>query len=154
MASKKKTNKVVSCASSEKSVNAALESLTDMLAASAKAVIAVGKENKTLAAAAKRLSKKRAALTKKKKNASARVKKEANADNKKALKAIVKELTSVKNEASKIATKKTAVLAELNGLKTVSKRAAAYTKAIDSADKVLNKPKKKKRKKKAVKKVA
>ena len=89
---------------------------------------------------------------KKVKTAAKRVKKDANAANKKAVKVIKKDIAIVKKDIAKLKTVKSAVSEELASLKLASKRAAAYAKSVASADKVLNKPKKKRRKKKTVKK--
>lgn len=153
MASKKKSTKTVTSAASIKVIEGALAGLADVASASAKAVVAVTKENKSLAAAAKRLGKKRSSLSKKKKSAAAKVKKESNAANKNALKSIDKELAVVKKEADKVKGQKATVSTELTGLKLASKRATAYAAALTKTDAILNKPKKKRRKKKAVKKV-
>jgi len=45
-------------------------------------------------------------------------------------------------------------IAELSALKVVSKRAMVYAKALASADKALNKPKRKRKKKKRAVKVS
>lgn len=144
-AKKKTAKKIITSTSSLKSVDAAIASVTDMAAATAAAVATVGKENSKLLAQAKRLGKKRASLMKKKKTAANRLKKDPSADNRKAASAIDKELVTVRREATKVAAQKSKVGEELKALKSVSRRAAAYSKAITQADKVLNKPKKKRR---------
>ena len=133
-------------------VDSAITVLINIASNAAKSIVIVDKDNKKFTKEVKRLSKKKAVLMKKKKNASIRVKKSPIADNKKALKAVVKELTSVTKEATKIAAQKTAVLEELNTLKLVAKRTAAYNKSLLAADKILNKPKPKPKKKKRAKK--
>ena len=84
-------------------------------------------------------------LTKRNTTASAKLKKEASATNKKAVAAVVKELKATNAALTKVRTSKAAVLTELASLKSSSKRLNAYTKAIAAADKVLNKPVKKRR---------
>lgn len=148
MATKKKSVKVIKSAASLKAVDSAVASLADMATATTKAVAAVGKENKKLLTEAKRLNKKRATLMRKKKSAKAKLTREPNATNKKAVTALDKEIAANRKDAAKVAAQKTGVSAELTALKTASKRAVSYTKAVISTDKVLNKPKKKVRRKK------
>ncbi len=71
--------------------------------------------------------------------------------NKKAVAAVAKELNATKNALDKTRVSKAAVSAELAALKAAAKRLTAYTKAIAAADKVLNKPVKKRKKKKVAK---
>ena len=152
MASKKKTQKVITSGAAEKAVDSAVNSLADMAVSTYNATIVLDKENKKLAAEAKRLGKKRIMLLKRKKTAANKLKKDASAINKKGLKAVDNEIAAITKDAAKIRSQKTAVSAELSSLKTVSKRAAAYNKAVGMMDRVLNKPKKKSAKKKVAKK--
>ena len=107
-------------------------------------IAAATKQAKSYLAEAKRLGKKRTTLLKRKKSAAARLKKTTNADNRKAHKAIEKELTAVKKAIAKLTPVKSAHAIELASLKTTQKRINAYTGVLDKADKLLNKPKKKK----------
>jgi len=145
---KKKSKKVVKGAASHKAVDSAIATINDVAASATKAVIAVDKEYKKLSKTAKRLNKKRAALMKKSRSAAKRLKKDANAANKKAATIIKKDIAVIKKEAEKVNKLKSIASEELATLKAASKRAIAYVKGVTSADKALNKPKKKRRKKK------
>jgi hypothetical protein len=149
-----KAKKVVKNDAIEKSVNAVMSTLSDAGVDCAKSILVCTKDAKSNLAASKRLSKKRAALSKRKRTAAARLKKTPNADNRKALKAVEKELAGVKKEIDKLTPVKSANSAELAALKVTARRINAYTTVLDRADKVLNKPKKKRRKKRAVRKAA
>ena len=116
-----------------------------------KAVAALSATAKKLTAEGKRLSKKRATLSRRKKATTAKIKKTNDADAKKLLKATEKELNSIKKLAAKSSAAKKANAEELKGLKASAKRTKAYLAVIAKADKVLNKPKKKTRKKRAKK---
>jgi len=131
----------------EKAVNTAMDTLTKAGAECSKSVAAATKQAKSYLAEAKRLGKKRVALLKRKKSAAARLKKTANAINRKAHKVIEKDLNAVKKAISKLTPVKKAHGLELASLKASLKRITAYTGVLDKADKLLNKPKKKKRKK-------
>lgn len=133
----------------EKAVNTAMSTLSNAGVECSKSLAAATKLAKTYLADAKRLGKKRATLLKRKKSAAARLKKTANAINRKAHKAVVKELNSIKQAISKLTPLKSAHAIELASLKASLKRIATYTSVLDKADKVLNKPKKKTRKKRA-----
>ncbi len=151
MASKKKTQKIIGSSAAEKAVNIAVSSLVDMATSTNNAIIILDKQNKKLAAEAKRLGKKRIMLMKRKKTAANKLKKDASAINKKDLKTVDNEIAATKKEAARITSQKTSVSVELTALKAVSKRAAAYNKAMGMMDRVLNKPKKKAKKKKSAK---
>ena len=151
MATKKKAKKTVKGVTHLKTVDSAIDNINDVAAAATKAVIATEKEYKKLAKTAKSINKKRASLMKKVKTATNKMKKDANAANKKAVATIKKDIAAIKKEVAKHKSVKTVVSEELAALKLASKRAAAYAKAVTGADKVLNKPKKKKRKKKTAK---
>lgn len=127
-------------------VDSAISVLINIESNTAKSIAIVDKDNRKLLKAAKQLSKKKMVLMKKKKNATIRVRKTPIADNKKALKAIVKEIASITKDAAKISTQKKVVLEELIILKSVAKRVVAYNKSLTANDKMLNKPKAKKKK--------
>ena len=135
----------------EKTITASVASLTSACNQSAIAVDSLSKVAKTLAKESMRLNKKRAVLLKRKKTAAAKQKKTPSAENKKALLAVEKELTTISKEIAKVRPKKESNAVELRALREWLKRASAYTKGIESADKVLNKPKKKVRRKVAKK---
>jgi len=151
MAAKKKARSSVSSNESLKSVDNAIASLLNEATSISKAVIDTTKNKKKLLAESKRLAKKLATLMKKKKTARAAVNKDSSAANRKAVKSIEKDISANKKEAAKITAEKSQAITELSALKVVSKRASVYVKALTSADKGLNKPKRKRKKKKAVK---
>ncbi len=149
MAAKKKSARkktVVKSAVLSKKIESAIAALTEASEAGAKAIDVRGKEVKKLATAAKRLSKKRATLLKRKKTASNKLKSAPGVETRKALNAVVKELTAVSKQAPKARAVKAAAAAELAGLKSASKRVTAYVKSLEKADKLLNKPAKKRKK--------
>ena len=136
-------------------ITSGIDNLTTAMGNAEKAVATRSKDAKKLAADSKKLAKKRAALLKRKKVAATKLKKAPGADARKALKSVETELVTVKKEIEKITPMKTANSDELSGLKVGLKRAAAYIKGIDAADRVLNKkPKKAKSRKKAKAKAA
>ena len=149
-----KTKKVVKNAALDNAVNAAVELIKSASTDCDKSIDVCTKNAKTNLAASKRLSKKRAALSKRKRTAATRLKKTPNAENRAALRNVEKELNAVKKEIDKLTPVKSANSEELAALKVTKKRVATYAAVIEKADKVLNKPKKKKRKKRAVKKTA
>ncbi|MDH3947726.1 MAG: hypothetical protein OEU74_02085 [Gammaproteobacteria bacterium] len=148
---KKSKQTVVKSASLEKVIENSLAALNAANNDGEKAVAALSKTAKTLTSEGKRLSKKRATLSRRKKTATAKLKKANNAETRKLLKVTEKELNSVKKLAAKSAANKSANSNELNGLKAQTKRTKAYLAALEKADKILNKPKKKRRKKRAIK---
>jgi len=151
MALKKKAKQMVKGAAHIQAVDSAIASINALAAGATKAVIATEKEYKKLLKTAKSMNKKRASLMKKVKAATNRMKKDASAANRKAVAVIKKDIAAIKKEIARHNSVKSAVAQELATLKSASKRAVAYAKAVTGADKVLNKPKKKKRKKKAAK---
>ena len=146
-----KAKPVIKAAALDKTINASTESLTKVCGNAATAVTTKTAEAKKLLTEVKRHLKKKSTLTKRNKTAAAKLKKDANAANKKAVAAVAKELKATNAALDKARTSKAVVLTELAALKTASKRLTAYTKAIATADKALNKPAKKRRKKKAAK---
>ncbi|MCW9025373.1 MAG: hypothetical protein OQK73_11940 [Gammaproteobacteria bacterium] len=151
---KAKAKKVVKNDAIEKSINVVMSTLSDAGVDCEKSILVCTKDAKSNLAASKRLSKKRAALSKRKRTTAARLKKTPNAENRKAAKAVEKELAAVKKEIDKLTPIKSANAAELAALKVTSRRINAYAGVLERADRVLNKPKKKRRKKRAAKKAA
>ena len=143
----KKAKPNVKNSSAAKLVDSSIENLVSTDTQVNKAVTAISKEVKTLGKSIKTLSNKRKALTKKRIAAAKKTKKEPNAVNKKAGKAIVREIDINKKESTKLTAKKTILSDELKGLRITQKRTSLYLKAVAAADKVIAKPKKKKRKK-------
>ena len=103
------------------------------------------KDRKKFLADNKRLSKKRAVLTKKKKIAANRLKKTPNAENRKVASSLVKELAVVKKAGDKARAISAVNAEELKSVKASLKQASAYLAGIEKANKQLNKPQKKKR---------
>lgn len=134
-----------------KNIETALEKLTAACVDGEKAIAVRAKDAKSMMTAIRRLNKKRAALLKRKKTATNRLKKDGSAANKAALRATVKELAGVDKELPKLRAGKTENGDELVALKAAFRLASAYLKALATADKQLNKPKKKRRKKRAKK---
>lgn len=127
----------------DKSISSALESLASACVNGKNAIDARTEVNKKLAANLKRLRKKRATLVKRKKTAAAKIKKSASAETQKNFKTAINNLASVTKEAVKTRTQKLPIAEELVALKAGQLKAVAYVKAIDAANKQLNKPKKK-----------
>jgi len=145
-----KAKPVVKAAALDKTINASIDSLTKACGNAETAVTRKSAEAKKLLAEVKRNLKKKTTLTKRSKTAAAKLKKDANAVNKKAVAAVTKELNATKTALDKSRASKAVVLTELASLKAASKRLTTYTKAIAAADKVLNKPAKKRRAKKKI----
>jgi chromosome segregation ATPase len=142
-----KTKPVMKAAALDKTITSATESLTRACSNADAAVTAKTAEEKKLNLQIKQHTKKKTTLTKRNKTAAARLKKDPSAVNKKAAATVAKELKAVKSALDKIRATKATVSTELTALKTAAKRLTAYTKGINAADKVLNKPVKKKRSK-------
>ncbi|VAX08620.1 hypothetical protein MNBD_GAMMA25-871 [hydrothermal vent metagenome] len=142
---------VMKSAALEKLVSGAMGDLESASNDGAQAIATCSNESKKMLAESKRISKKRALLTRRKKAASIKLKKAPAADTRKALRDVEKELTTVKRMADKLKPAKASLAEELKGLKEGQKRASAYLKVIVRADKILNKPKKKKRRRRVAK---
>ncbi len=140
---------IAKSAAVEKLLASAIEKLTDAQSKSEKAVAVRTKDAKKFTTAVKRLAKRKATLTKRKRAAAQRAKKDSSADNRKALRTVIKDLATATRELAKARQIKAANSEELTPLKAVQKRLKAYSKGIAQADKVLNKPKKKKQRKKS-----
>lgn len=145
-----KAKPVVKAAALDKTINASIDSLTKACGNAETAVTIKSAEAKKLLAEVRRHLKKKTTLTKRCKTAGAKLKKEANAANKKAVAVVTKELNATKAALDKSRASKAVVLTELASLKAAAKRLTTYAKAIAAADKVLKKPAKKRRAKKKV----
>jgi len=141
--------KIIKNAALAKVIDSSLSNLEAATANGAKALAVATKNSKQSSAEGKRLSKKRITLIKRRKTASAKVKKDPIAANKKALNAVDKELAAIRKAAAKNKLVRVANFEELSGLRVSCRRLSAYSKAIAAADKALNKPKKKTRRRKA-----
>jgi len=140
-----KAKPIIKAAALDKKINSSAEALGNACADAATAITKKAAEAKKLTAEVKRHSKKKMTLTKRNKTATAKNKNSPNAANKKAAAAVVKELKSTKAALDKSRANKAVVTTELAALRSAAKRLNAYTKAIAAADKILNKPVKKKR---------
>lgn len=142
-----KSKPIMKAAALDKTITSATESLMKAGSNAAAAVTAKQAEEKKLNTQIKQYTKKKATLTKRNKTAAARLKRDPSAVNKKAAATVSKDLNAIKTALEKTRANKTALSTELSALKAAAKRLTAYTKGINAADKVLNKPAKKKRKK-------
>lgn len=122
-----------------KNIEAALASLGTACVAGDSAVARRAKDGKTLAATTKRLSRKRAILTKRKRLSSKRAKAAPSGETRKALRAVIKELATTKTQLVKARAAKGINAVELAALKAAQRRANAYAKAIAQAEKSLTK---------------
>jgi len=130
----------------EKTTEASLINLAKVCNDAAAAIATKTKDTKKLAVEIKRFSKKRATLAKRKKSAATKLKKDKIAANRQALKEVEKELSQVDKDLNKLKPAKAAISEELAALKASYKRVSAYVSVIDKADKILNKPAKKRKK--------
>lgn len=146
-----KTKRPASASSIAKKIQIATENLSIAKNDGEAAANSLEKDRKKLLTENKRVTKKRAVLSRKKKAAANRLKKTPNAENRKAVNAISKELTTVNKAGAKARAAKSANAEELKSVKTSLKQASAYLSMIAKADKQLNKPKKKRTKKRAAK---
>jgi hypothetical protein len=136
---------VVNAAALDKTINASVEAIANATSAANAAVTSKSAEYKKLLTEVKRHTKKRGVLTKRGKAAETKNKKTPNAANMKAVADISKQLKETLVVQENARASKSAVIAELSLLKASQKRLNAYSRAISSADKVLNKPIKKRR---------
>jgi hypothetical protein len=133
----KKNRTIAKSAAVTKNIEAALASLGAACVAGDRAVATRSKDAKSLAAATKRLSRKRAVLIKRKRVSAKRAKATPSGETKKALRAVLKELATTKSQLGKARTAKGVNAVELAALKAAQRRATAYAKAIAQADKSL-----------------
>ena len=138
---------IIKSSALNKTIDAATSSIETASNDASKAVDKVTSDAKKLTAEVKRHTKKRSTLTKRKKTTAARQKSNPNAENRKALAAVVKELKTTISAQDKARTNKAKTTDELTALRDASKKLNAYSKAIAAADRALNKPKKKVRRK-------
>jgi len=148
---KVKAKKLVKSSSIVSSIQGAIISLASAKIDAKNSVDSLTIDRKKLLAENKRLTKKRTVLSKKKTMASKRLKKAPGSDTRKTLSVVSKELESVRKAGEKAKAVYAANNQELNLLKSSFKQASSYMASIEKADKVLNKPKKKRSKKRAKK---
>ena len=144
MAKKKRT--IAKSASVEKNVATALERLNAACSDGDKAVAVRSKTSKKLSAESRRLNKRRGTLLRRKKAAAIKAKATPSVETRKALREAVRELAATRKALAKTRAAKAINSPELAALKAPQRQANAYGKAITQADKVLNKPRKKRRK--------
>ncbi len=137
----KKKHAIAKSAAVTKNIETALASLGAACLAGDSAVAKRGKDGKSLAAATKRLSKKRATLAKRKVLSAKRAKAAPSGETRTALRAVIKELTTTKIQLLKARTAKGINAVELAALKAAQRRATAYAKAIAKAEASLGKKK-------------
>ena len=142
---KAKKSPVAKSAVVEKSIVSSLETLAKVCKDAERAVTVRAAEVKKLMLQMKRLSKRKVVLSKRKKTLAEKNKKAPAADLKKQLRETEKELNAAKKDYAKLKVSKQAASEELANLRAHLKRVTAYMKVIKSADKALEKPKKKKR---------
>lgn len=153
MALKKKTKKktLIKSNALEKLINSAVGGMEAALESGTEAINVLGKEVKSLNTQGSRLRKKRVILLKRKKATTGKLKKSPNAELRKLLRDVERELASSRKELTKVTSAKDVAAGELGALKGNFKKVSVYAKAIEKADKVLNKPVKKKKRKKSSK---
>jgi len=143
-----KAKKLVKASALANLVCSATENLATAVNDGMAADNSLSRDKKKLVAEKRRLAKKRTVLTKKKTAASARLKKTPNAETRKAVATITKELAAIKKTGDQTRAVASANAEELKAVKATLKQATAYLAVIEKADKILNKPKKKRRTKK------
>lgn len=144
MAGKKRV--IAKSAGVTKNIEMALAALGTACVAGDRAVATRSKDAKKLAAATKRLSRKRAILAKRRRTSAKRSKAAPSGETRRALRAIVKELATTKTQLVKARAAKGASAVELAALKAAQRRASAYAKAIVQTEATLEKPAKRRRK--------
>lgn len=135
----------------DKLIQSAVGNMEVALGSGVDAINVLDKEVKSLNTQAARLRKKRVILLKRKKATTGKLKKSPSAELRKLLRDVERELASTRKELTKVTSVKDAAAGELGALKGNFKKVSAYAKAIEKADKVLNKPAKKKKRKKRAK---
>jgi hypothetical protein len=121
----------------ERNLEIALAKLAIASTASDRAVAVRGRESKKNAAAVKRLARRRAGLLKRRKTAKTRASRSPSAENRKTVRSVIKELTSVTKALAKARTVKEAGATELVALKAAHRRAKGYHRAIAAIDRSL-----------------
>jgi hypothetical protein len=148
----KARKKIVSSASVENNIASAVEKLSAASGDSEKAVAERSRTGKKLTAELRRLRKRRAMLMKRKKTAASKAKEWPSGETRSALRTVEKDVATTTRDLAKARAAKAVNTPELAALKAAQRQSNAYMKAVDQADKVLNKPKK--RRKRARKKAA
>lgn len=147
----KKRLTIAKSASVQKNITGSLDKLAAAVVDGDKAVAARSKISKKLNTESRRLSKKTAALLKRKKTATAKAKAAPSVETRKNQRVATVELAVARKAGAVLRAAKAVNSPEFAALKVAQRQANAYAKAIAGADKVLNKPKKKRRKRAAKK---
>ena len=145
----KKRLTIAKSASVQKNIETSLEKLAAAVSDGEKAVAARSKISKKLNTESRRLTKRAATLVKRKKTAAAKAKAAPSVETRKALRVATVDLAVTRKGQAVLRAAKGVNSPELAALKAAQRQANAYAKAIAGADKVLNKPKKKRRKRAA-----
>lgn len=140
-----KAKPVIKAAALDRTINSSTEALSQARDAAGLAVTKKSAEAKKLTAEVKRGTKKKVMLTKRNRTAAAKMKKAGDVASKKAAAAVAKDLNAAKSALEKSRANKAVVATELAALRAAAKRLNAYTRAIAAADRILNKPVKKRR---------
>ena len=126
-------------------IDISVERLNEVLNSGEVAVAKRSKDSIQQLALIRRLKKKKQTLQNRKNRATANQKKTPSADNAKQIRVSGREIASIKKQLTKATALRQANLAELSVLRVNLRRASAYVKAINAAEKQLNKPKRRRR---------
>ncbi len=126
-------------------IDISVERLNEVLNSGEVAVAKRSKDSIQQLALIRRLKKKKQTLQNRKNRATANQKKTPSADNAKQIRVSGREIVSIKKQLTKATALRQANLAELSVLRVNLRRASAYVKAINAAEKQLNKPKRRRR---------
>lgn len=144
MAAKKKP--IIRSTQFVNTIDTSVERLNEALNKGKVAVAKRSKDSLQQLALIRRLKKKKQALLNRKTRATAKQKKAPSAEITKLIRSSAREIASIKKQLTKATALRQANLAELSLLRVNLRRASAYVKAINSAEKRLNKPKRRRRK--------
>ena len=124
-----------------KNLETALEKLAVAATAVDKAVAVRARDAKKFGSAVKRLSKRKATLSKRRRLAAARAKKSPSVDTRKALRTVTKDLATTVKELAKARTLKTVNGEELAQLRAAQRRTKGYSRGVAQVDRALSKKK-------------
>jgi len=143
MVARKKT--LISSTQFVNTIDTSVERLDEVLNKGEVAVAKRSKNSIQQLALIRRLKKKKQTLQNRKTRATAKQKKSPSAENAKLIRISGREIESIKKQLTRATALRQANLAELSVLRANLRRASAYVKAINSAEKKLNKPKRRRR---------
>lgn len=144
MATRRRT--VAKSTSVERNIATALEKLNAARRDGDRAVATRSRTSRKLSVESRRLNRRRGTLLRRKAAADKRARATPSVATRKALREAVSELAATRKALAKVRTAKAINSPELAALRAALRQADAYSKAIAQADKVLNKPTKRKRK--------